>query len=159
MEHWLNQRQKEYPFIVMSTAKAYEEVTNFIAAATTPQNVIAFRPSEESQERITDLLAREKEGALSPEEKSELDHYMQLEHLMRLAKARARAKALTDKSRPEGLDFHEDIDLFDEVKQFETSLIIEALARAGGHLARAAKLLNIKPTTLNSKIKLYGIEY
>ena len=25
--------------------------------------------------------------------------------------------------------------------------------------ARAAKLLHIKPTTLNSKIKLYGIEY
>jgi len=35
-------------------------------------------------------LAREKEGELSPAEKSELDHYMQLEHLMRLAKARAR---------------------------------------------------------------------
>jgi hypothetical protein len=32
----------------------------------------------------------EKTSALSPDEKSELDHYMQLEHLMRLAKARAR---------------------------------------------------------------------
>jgi hypothetical protein len=34
-------------------------------------------------------LAREKEGNLSPNEKSELDHYLQLEHLKRLAKARA----------------------------------------------------------------------
>ena len=74
----------------MNTVKAYEEVADFIAAGTTPQNVIAFRPSEVTQERVSDLLAREKEGELSAEEKSELDHYLQLEHLMRLAKARAR---------------------------------------------------------------------
>ncbi len=74
----------------MSTVKAFEEVVDFIAAGTTPQNVIAFRPSEESQQRVSDLLAREKNGELTPVEKSELDHYLQIEHLMRLAKARAR---------------------------------------------------------------------
>lgn len=81
---------KEYPVFVMNSAKAYEEVIDFIAAGTTPQNVIAFRPSAAAQARIEDLLAREKDGELSPAEKSELDHYLQLEHLMRLAKARAR---------------------------------------------------------------------
>jgi DNA-binding NtrC family response regulator len=45
------------------------------------------------------------------------------------------------------------------MKQFEISLIKLALAQTGGHQARAAKLLNIKPTTLNTKIKQYGIEY
>ncbi|MGI8883817.1 MAG: hypothetical protein ACR2IA_06195 [Pyrinomonadaceae bacterium] len=74
----------------MNTTKAYEEVVDFIAAGTTPQNVIAFRPSEAAQTRIDNLLWREKEGEISGEEKSELDHYLQLEHLMRLAKARAR---------------------------------------------------------------------
>ena len=74
----------------MNTVKAYEEVVDFIAAGTTPRNVIAFRPSEESQERVADLIEREKEGGLGQVEKSELDHYMQIEHLMRLAKARAR---------------------------------------------------------------------
>jgi len=74
----------------MSTVKAYEEIIDFIAAGTTPQNVIAFRPSEAAQERVADLLSREKEGELSSDEKSELDRYLQLEHLMRLAKARAR---------------------------------------------------------------------
>jgi hypothetical protein len=34
--------------------------------------------------------AKEKTSGLLPEEKRELDEYMQLEHLMRLAKARAR---------------------------------------------------------------------
>jgi hypothetical protein len=74
----------------MNEIKAYEEIVDFIAAGTTPQDVISFRPSETAQGRVADLLAREKEGELSPAEKSELDHYMQLEHLMRLAKARAR---------------------------------------------------------------------
>lgn len=74
----------------MSSLKAYEEVIEFIAAGTTPQNVIAFRPSQESQARVDELLAREKDGDATDAERSELDHYLQLEHLMRLAKARAR---------------------------------------------------------------------
>ena len=74
----------------MNTIKAYEEIVDFIAAGTTPQNVIDFRPSEAVQARVEDLLMREKEGELSSVEKSELDHYLQIEHLMRLAKARAR---------------------------------------------------------------------
>ncbi len=74
----------------MNSVKAYEEIVDFIAAGTTPRDVIAFRPSEESQERVSDLLSREKDGELSATEKSELDHYLQIEHLMRLAKARAR---------------------------------------------------------------------
>ena len=74
----------------MNSVKAYEEVIDFIAAGTTPQNVIDFRPSDAAQQRLDDLLTREKDDALSAEETSELDHYLQLEHLMRLAKARAR---------------------------------------------------------------------
>lgn len=80
--------------------------------------------------------------------------------LLREAQTLAGDKALADESqRLQELNFSEGIDFFDEVKQFETSLIRLALARTGGHQARAAKLLNIKPTTLNSKIKVYGIEY
>jgi DNA-binding NtrC family response regulator len=80
--------------------------------------------------------------------------------LLREAQTLAGDKALADESqRLQALNFSEGIDFFDEVKQFETSLIKLALARTGGHQARAAKLLNIKPTTLNSKIKLYGIQY
>lgn len=73
----------------MNTAKAYQEVIDFIAAGTTPQNVVAFRPSAEAEERVTDLLSRQKESSLNAAEASELEHYLQLEHLMRLAKARA----------------------------------------------------------------------
>ena len=73
----------------MAVPKAYEEIVDFIAAGSSPQNVIAFRPSEAARQRVWDLVAREKTGSLSPEETSELEHYLQLEHIMRLAKARA----------------------------------------------------------------------
>jgi hypothetical protein len=61
---------KEYFVFVMNTVKAYEEVVDVIAAGTTPQDVIAFRPSEAAQERVEALLSREKDGDLSPAEKS-----------------------------------------------------------------------------------------
>lgn len=74
----------------MSIARAYEEVVEFIAAGTTPSKVVAFRPSEESRQRVEDLIHREKAEGLSPEETEELDNYLHIEHLMRLAKARAK---------------------------------------------------------------------
>jgi hypothetical protein len=74
----------------MSTQpKAYEEVVDFIARGGNPGSVVTFRPSEEACSRVADLISREKDSGLTPEETSELDHYLQLEHIMRLAKARA----------------------------------------------------------------------
>lgn len=74
----------------MEASRAYEEVIDFIAAGSSPSKVIAFRPSAAAKARVADLIAREREGLLTPDEASELEHYMQLEHIMRLAKARAR---------------------------------------------------------------------
>lgn len=61
--------------------------------------------------------------------------------------------------RLQTLNLAEGIDFYEVVQRFETSLIQLALNQTRGHQAQAAKLLHIKPTTLNSKIKLYGIEY
>jgi len=74
----------------MEASRAYEEVIDFIAAGSSPSKVIAFRPSDKAKNRAADLVSREKDGALTVEETSELKHYLQLEHIMRLAKARAR---------------------------------------------------------------------
>lgn len=45
----------------------------------------------------------------------------------------------------------------DEVRQFEVNLIRTALGRTSGSQIRAAKLLGLKPTTLNAMIKRYNI--
>ena len=73
----------------MSALKAYDEVIDFIAA-TNPDKVLAFHPSEATTQRVADLIYREKTTGLVAEEKAELDHYMWLEHVMRMAKIRAR---------------------------------------------------------------------
>ena len=75
----------------MLMTRAYAEIIDFIAAGASPRDVAAFQPSETAKARVADLIHREKTTGLSPEETAELDHYLQLEHVMRLAKARARA--------------------------------------------------------------------
>lgn len=69
--------------------KAYEEVVEFIASRN-PREVIEFKPSEEARRRVWDLIERQKEAPLSSDDQGELEHYLEVEHLMRLAKARAR---------------------------------------------------------------------
>ena len=69
--------------------KPYEELVQFIASLS-PREVVEFKPSEPARERVWELIERQKASPLADEEKSELDHYLEIEHLMRLAKARAR---------------------------------------------------------------------
>ena len=72
----------------------------------------------------------------------------------------ARDQVFTEETgRVQTLLLSEGIDLFEELKRFEINLITLALKQTRGHQARAARLLNINPTTLNSKIKLYGIKF
>lgn len=80
--------------------------------------------------------------------------------LVRETESLARDRAFTEESnRLQALNVAEGIDFYKEVERFESGLIRLALDQTRGHQARAANLLHIKPTTLNSKIKLYGIEY
>ena len=58
-----------------------------------------------------------------------------------------------DQYPPDSTELRLDI----EVKRFESRLIKEALTKTGGNQARAARLLGVKHTTLNAKIKRYQI--
>ncbi|MEZ5583675.1 MAG: hypothetical protein R3F37_13800 [Candidatus Competibacteraceae bacterium] len=69
--------------------RVYEEIVEFIAAGTTTDSVVQFEASQEVKDRVAELIHRAKTGKLSSDEISELNHFMQLEHIMRLAKARA----------------------------------------------------------------------
>ncbi len=74
----------------MTEFRAYEEFIDFIAAGPSSEHVATFRPSEATRRRVFDLVAREKGDGLSATETEELDQYLRLEHVMRLARARAR---------------------------------------------------------------------
>ena len=68
-----------------------------------------------------------------------------------LAVARAAAGSAS------ALDIGRGVNFYDEVRRFEIDLIRRALEQTGGHQSRAARLLGMNPTTLNSKIKTYNI--
>jgi hypothetical protein len=74
----------------MSTGKSYDEIIDFLAAGTTPDALVAFRPSHKATQRVERLVEKSKKGIISHEEQSELEDYLQLEHILILAKARAR---------------------------------------------------------------------
>jgi len=69
--------------------RVYEEIVDFIAAGTTPAGVASFRASDEARQRVFELLEKQRANSISPEEEDELAHYLQIEHIVRLAKARA----------------------------------------------------------------------
>jgi len=49
-----------------------------------------FVPSDSVQQRVAALVERSRDGSISAEDQSELEDYLQLEHIMIMAKARAR---------------------------------------------------------------------
>ncbi|NNE99202.1 MAG: sigma-54-dependent Fis family transcriptional regulator [Pyrinomonadaceae bacterium] len=55
------------------------------------------------------------------------------------------------------IDISRGVTFYDEVKKFEIDIIQRALEQTGGHQSRAARLLGLNATTLNSKIKSYNI--
>ena len=69
---------------------AYLEIVDFFASGTTPESVVKFQPSAETQSRARELLDASKSGSLTPEQESELEYLTELEHILRMAKARAR---------------------------------------------------------------------
>ena len=70
-------------------SRAYDELVDFIAGGTTPEAVMRFEPSAATRDRVAELVEREKEFGLTSNEARELEHFLTLEHLMRLAKAKA----------------------------------------------------------------------
>lgn len=76
----------------MTLAQAFDEILDFLAAGTTAQSIADFRPSDQAQARVRELIERRSEAAITPAENEELEEYLRLEHLMIMAKARAQIR-------------------------------------------------------------------
>lgn len=73
---------------MIAVTSVYDEIAAFMASMN-PEKVITFKPSPTNQERLDFLLDKQKEMVLSLEEKSELEHYLIINRIVGLAKARA----------------------------------------------------------------------
>jgi uncharacterized protein YnzC (UPF0291/DUF896 family) len=71
---------------------AADEVVEFLVRQIPAEHLASFRASETTRQRVWELVQKEKEQGLTPEEKCELDDYEKLEHLLILAKAKAQAQ-------------------------------------------------------------------
>jgi hypothetical protein len=68
------------------------EVLEFLASLPTPEEILALRPSPALQSRVDLLLEKNRATGLSSAEEAEWEQYQYLEHLVRLAKAKALLK-------------------------------------------------------------------
>lgn len=64
-------------------------IMQLLTSQPTPEQVLSIRPSLGLQAHVRELLYRSKQGELSRQEEAELERYLVLEHLVRLAKAHA----------------------------------------------------------------------
>lgn len=71
---------------------AYDELVDLFADPAVAERILTFHPSPAMQARIEELLEKNRQGTLTPEEQAELDEVERLEHFMRLIKARVRQK-------------------------------------------------------------------
>lgn len=70
-------------------AQVYRYVLDFLTSQPTPEQIAAFRPTEDMQARLSYLIEKERNDGLSPEEQQELSEYEQIEHLIIMFKAGA----------------------------------------------------------------------
>ena len=68
------------------------EVLEFLATLPTPEEIIALRPSEALQSQVSNLLEKNRTQGLTPAEEQVWAQYEYLEHLLRMAKAKAYLK-------------------------------------------------------------------
>jgi hypothetical protein len=68
------------------------EVLEFLANLPTAEAIIALRPSESLQTQISTLLEKNRTVGLTPAEEQQWQGYQYLEHIVRMAKARAFVK-------------------------------------------------------------------
>lgn len=69
----------------------YDELAYFLASLS-PHKVLKYKASAKAQERVNMLLQKNQKEVLSIEETAEMERYMTLEHIIRLAKSKALQK-------------------------------------------------------------------
>jgi hypothetical protein len=73
-----------------------EEVAEFLARGPSAEEIANFHISEPAQERVRELMEKDEESTLTPEETAELDEITVLDQLFTLIRARLRSRSQPD---------------------------------------------------------------
>ncbi len=85
----LTQTSDRVKRVDVTKTSIYTEILDFLVTQPSPQEIIDFKVSAATQERLGYLLEKNREETLSSDEMAELDAFEQIDHLMALLKARA----------------------------------------------------------------------
>jgi hypothetical protein len=70
----------------------FDEILDLLASTPTPEQIVAFQPPEALQQRLSDLLAKNRDGQLVADEQAELDEFLRMNRFMSRLKLKARQK-------------------------------------------------------------------
>ncbi|MEL6106764.1 MAG: hypothetical protein AAFU85_12025 [Planctomycetota bacterium] len=76
----------------MSTTDVFADLVDLLAETADAEQVLSFRLPADKQARLEILLDRNREGSLTDRERVELETFEQLEHVVRLLKAKMLAR-------------------------------------------------------------------
>jgi hypothetical protein len=77
--------------MVLEHNSVYDEFAYFLASLS-PRRVVSYQSSAKSQTRVAFLIEKNKNEGLSAEESAEMERFMAIEHIVRLAKSKALQK-------------------------------------------------------------------
>ena len=73
----------------------FDEIIEFLTSTPSPEAILSFEPSETLQQQAHYLMERNRNDALTTEERDELDEFLRMNHFMNMLKIRARQKLQT----------------------------------------------------------------
>ncbi len=77
---------------MVANVRFFDEIIDLLTSTPTPAEVMAYKPSAALQHRAEELLEKSKTGKLAESDQKDLEYFMVIEHLMRMAKIRARRR-------------------------------------------------------------------
>ena len=95
LPHILEPGLRELDASSRSGFSSTSNVLEFLAGLPSPEQILAFRPSPLLRDRVSALLEKNRTTGLTADEEEEWQRYQYLEHLVRLAKAKAALKLQT----------------------------------------------------------------
>lgn len=70
----------------------FAELIDFLSSSPSSDEILAYKPSEELEERLSFLLEKNRKDNLTAEERSELDEFLRYDHFMTMLKLRTQER-------------------------------------------------------------------
>ena len=76
----------------LKVSTGLEEFRDFMVTRATPEEILAFKASETAQARADELLDKNQEDVLTPDERFELEQMLEFDEWVRFLKIKAKRK-------------------------------------------------------------------